>query len=208
VIRKHIDLRLSPEARRILRKAHLASARIDSERRERTATRLAATMALHHVKRAYALDERTNFKHLMESQREKLRQWRKMVQEDLQRIANDSEDRRLIAQARARVASTGCADVLDRWRLRAAARREQREVAEDAEASHAQLEQTVCNLIDNLSGLVEDLGADSGQMWKRLRDLERELAELRGELRGMRGDRRDDDVIIPRDAWRRKGAAA
>jgi hypothetical protein len=27
---------------------------------------------------------------------------------------------------------------------------------------------------------------------------------LRGELRGVRGDRRDDNVLVPRNAWRHR----
>jgi hypothetical protein len=98
----------------------------------------------------------------------------------------------------------------DLWCLKAYERRERREPATDVE----QLQRTVSDVIEQtlipeLSGLAEDIGADSGTLHKRINKLERELAELRGELRGMRGDRRDDDnVIVPRDVWRRKGAAA
>jgi hypothetical protein len=93
-------------------------------------------------------------------------------------------------------------------------------------------------LLPDLVGLAEDIGESTGKLQKRVNELEarmpgteilatrREISELgsflstlamqmtqtltrmRGELDGMRGDRRDDEnVVVPRNAWRHRGAA-
>jgi hypothetical protein len=93
-------------------------------------------------------------------------------------------------------------------------------------------------LMPGLLDVTEDIGRSTSTLQKRIAELEarmpgaevlatrREISELgsflstlamqmtqaltrmRGELDGMRGDRRDDEnVVVPRNAWRHKGAA-
>jgi hypothetical protein len=90
VVRKYINVNLAPEAHRIMRRARLTAARIDQERRAQNAAKLAGIMALHHVRRAFHLDERVNFRHLPEGQQAQLRKFRAAVERDLQRIAGDN----------------------------------------------------------------------------------------------------------------------
>jgi hypothetical protein len=90
VIRKYINLRLDPEAYRIIRKARLTAARADEQRRNERTTKLLGAKALFACRQAWRMDERINFRHLPESKRAQLQKWRALVEADLQRIAGDN----------------------------------------------------------------------------------------------------------------------
>jgi hypothetical protein len=90
MVRKYISLHVNSKSFEIIQRARLTAARADQEQRTRNAAKLAGVRALVAVRRAFDLDEKTNFRFLPESKREQLRKWRKMIEQDLRRIAGDN----------------------------------------------------------------------------------------------------------------------
>jgi len=83
VIRKVISLRAPPGWYEVKQRVLQTLARVDQERRTRNAARMAALTALHHLKRAFHLDEST----LSEATRDLVRKRRKPIEDELRRIA-------------------------------------------------------------------------------------------------------------------------
>jgi len=55
--------------------------------------------------------------------------------------------------------------------------------------------------------LAEEVGADTGRLRRDLHQLELTVARLEGELKGLREDRRSNNVVdVPRAVWKHNAA--
>jgi hypothetical protein len=131
-------------------------------------------------------------------------------------------DDELLEQARLRAAN-GNDTSLDRWRLRAAERREERTMTRDTNAldtSPGSAEAwnewfTECfddavrtRLIESIGEAMAETAAElRADYSERLRELELQIARLEGELNVRRGARKSDVVDLPKMDWRRGNAA-
>jgi len=128
-------------------------------------------------------------------------------------------DEELIEQARRRQVN-GHDDALDRWRLRVAARREERSMQRESKLdTNTNSEAWNAWFFDNLQSylnecytpvvkeLAEEVGADTGRLRRDLHQLELTVARLEGELKGLREDRRSNNVVdVPRAVWKHNAA--
>jgi hypothetical protein len=119
-----------------------------------------------------------------------------------------------LEQLRRRV-ELGSDDELDRWRVKSAERREARkdmsnEIDTNAWASWTQdqiqryFEQAV---VPEWSGALTQTRSEIQQdLMTRIHALEVQIAEMRGELKGLREAHRDNVVELPRAAWKSNAA--
>lgn len=125
-----------------------------------------------------------------------------------------TDDDKLIEQARLRQMH-GHANELDEWRLRHAERSEARmhmsnEIDTNAWATWTQdqvqryFEEAI---VPEWSGALGQMRSEIQQdLTARIHALEVQIAEMRGELKGLREAHRDNVVELPRSAWKSNAA--